>query len=720
MLFRNDLFRLDGSVYRLLESDTRTGWAWVIAIDQALAWPIRITCDELVGVTREEKNFAVVTHDSSAMRRKRDKAWERLQVLLTRGGKLYEPSQRQRAVEEVAGQLECSARTLQKDLRRYWQRGQTPEALLPDFANCGRGTLNLTSRRGTTPKQDYCIFQVTESDIEKFKSVIESIYLKDSRKTMPDVYLTLLQTHYQYSDGNGVSHIAPLGSRPTLRQFTRYMRKNYKMEVRIRGREGNKEFERNHRATLSTALADCQGVGDIYEIDASIADVYLVAKGDVNTIIGKPTIYFIVDRKSRLIVGFYFGLENPSWVGAMQAILSLSVDKAALCARFGVDYKPEDWPAHEVFPNQFMGDRGGDMIGRASNQAVDGFGISFTNAPALRPDFKGTVESTFKVSHEPIKDVAAAYDPPSNAMKRRGKHYEKDACWTLDDFSHVMLNVIISHNRKQMLNYELSIEELSSGIRPTPIELWNHGIRARMGQLSRYAEEYARLKLLPRAMAVVDDRGIQFLGCSYSCPQAVAQGWFIEAKKRRFKVDVSYDPRLVDNIYVYDPNGKSAPYRAELTQRSAKYSGLSSAETKYWESVRAGMRNEAGQTRLQNKADFRDSVAATVSAAAARLAREGTGKTRTARRADTKAARVEERRLERQETALPRGATPMADSSKHPAPLLAVPKNGNQMNVGPTAEVQPLSDASAELHPAGLSTRQEMLARARKQLTQTS
>src|SRR5690606_24251979 len=82
--------------------------------------------------------------------------------------------------------------------------------------------------------------------------------------------------------------------------------------------------------------SDCLGVGHYYEIDATIADIYLVSSEDVNKIIGKPTLYLIIDRKSRLIVGFYFGLENASWNGAMQAILCISENKRGLCARYGV------------------------------------------------------------------------------------------------------------------------------------------------------------------------------------------------------------------------------------------------------------------------------------------------------------------------------------------------------------------------------------------------
>ena len=78
----------------------------------------------------------------------------------------------------------------------------------------------------------------------------------------------------------------------------------------LRSRLGDSDYERDHRKVLGTVLNDCLGVGHLYEIDATIADVYLVSSEDPSKIVGKPTLYLIIDRKSRLIVGFYFGLEN--------------------------------------------------------------------------------------------------------------------------------------------------------------------------------------------------------------------------------------------------------------------------------------------------------------------------------------------------------------------------------------------------------------------------
>ncbi|MDC9611690.1 transposase, partial [Pseudoalteromonas sp. GABNS16H] len=73
------------------------------------------------------------------------------------------------------------------------------------------------------------------------------------------------------------------------------------------------------------------GPGARYEIDATIADLYLVAEDDPAPIIGRPVLYFVKDVFSRMVVGMYVGLENPSWVAAMVALSNAFSDKTTYC-----------------------------------------------------------------------------------------------------------------------------------------------------------------------------------------------------------------------------------------------------------------------------------------------------------------------------------------------------------------------------------------------------
>lgn len=690
MLYKNDIFLLNGARYRLLHADVESNVAWIISLEDRKAWPVCTSWVELAPLEPLSTPEAISPATSSelnpgnearlpevstgrghstgsliatpAMRKARDKSLELLGDLPSRVPAIFDPKQRGQLVAER--ERHGYARSaIYRNLRRFWQGGQTPAALLGGFNRCGRTSVSVTAGRGAKSRFGHITYQVQATDVGALTDIIERLYLRDSRHSIPSAYQRLLEQHYQTADGNGKFWIRPQGERPSLKQFEYFLRKNYPLEARLRGREGEKDFERDHRAVLDTVLSRCLGVGHQYEADASIADVYLVAARDRRRIVGKPTLYFIIDRKSRLIVGWYVGLENSSWVCTMQALLTVAADKRALCERYKVKYRPADWPAHEVFPGELIADR--ELLQKSSDQIADELCTRIVNLPSQRPDKKPVVETQFKLTRVRLQDGTPGFDPPENAKRRMGKHYEKDACLTLDEFSTIILEAIIEHNRRPMKDYELNFKELADEVLPTPISIWNHNIVTRAGSLTRFSEERVRLALLPRAEATVSEAGIRFGSCYYTCSEAIARGWFVAARKRRFKVMVSYDGRLVDSIYVRNPGprkGRCEVYRCVLTPKSEKFKGLSLAEVKAYEHFRDLLTPNIDQGRVQARADFHASTQPVIDEAMRGLKRAGPKKSRTARRADTRADRQAELRQERQD----HGALPHLFGSQDP------------------------------------------------------
>lgn len=660
MLFKNDIF-LDGGVrHRLLHADAGSGTAWTISLDDPKAWPVQRYWSEL------ETLLPLAAMDSSngqgpastslsatpAMHKARNKALEILGNITKRIPDIFDPTLRSQLVTERE-QQGYSRVSVYKHLRRYWQGGQTPVALLGAFHRCGRNDAGVTAGRGAISRFGHSTYQVEPSDCEAFADIIERVYLQDKRIKISHAFQRLLEKHYQSADGNGNLWVKPQGERPSLKQFEYFLRTRYSIELRMRMREGNKDFERSHRAVLDTILSRCQGVGHQYEADATIADVYLVAKSDRRRIIGKPTMYFIIDRKSRLIVGWYVGLENSNWSCAMQALLTISLDKRTICDRYSIKYEPSDWPAHQVFPAELIADR--EMLQKTSDQIADDLATCVVNLPAQRPDHKPVVETQFKLTRMRLQDGTPGFDPPENAKRRMGKHYEKDACLTLDEFTSIILNAIIEHNRAPMKEYDLSLQELTDEVEPSPIALWNHNIVTRAGALTRYSEERVRLALLPRGEATVSEAGIEFSGCFYTCPEAIQRGWFVAARKRRFKLMVSYDGRLVDSIYVHGTGNQGTRgevYACTLTPRSEKFKGLALTEVKAYEKLRILMTPSIEQGRIQARADFHARTNPIIDGAAKKLKAAGPKKSRTSRRADIKDDRQAELRQERHEAAV--------------------------------------------------------------------
>lgn len=543
-----------------------------------------------------------------------------------RNSNLYRRETRQTAIEEIAAEHKVSALHVRQLLRMAWQGGMTPEAMTPGFRHCGRNVHDGKPRGRKPTHADYEPYVWTPEMRAKAGALVRSMYLEDSTVSLQEVYDKFIRKHYSFVDPEGVIRPMPLGERPTERQLRSVLEAELTDSERHAARHSVADYDNNWAPTIGHVLQDCQGAGDVYEIDASQVDVWLVAREDGRTIIGKATMYLVVDRFSRLIVGYYVSLDAPSWAGATQAILSIFADKRALCERAGVTYDEADWPAHGLMPQRFFGDRG-EMVSHASDTIAEGLHTTVTNARALWSAGKGLVECTFKLVHVPMKRLRAGYEPARNTKIRRGKKYYRDAKMTLDQLRHQMLRIVVDHNRKAHTTYKLPASEIRAGYQPIPREVFTRSVRTHMGLLSHYDEQDVRFNLLLDGVATVTQDGISFGECLYTAPEAVKRDWFTQAAKRgHFPVHVRENPGLVDSIYVIDPTDPSRYFLAELTDYCAQFRGYTRAEVESL--VAHGKGNdvegkEGNLTLRMNKAEADERAGLTTKGKPARKTKDG-------------------------------------------------------------------------------------------------
>ncbi len=131
---------------------------------------------------------------------------------------------------------------------------------------------------------------------------------------------------------------------PTIWQMKHFYKREYKQAEIIQARSSKINYQKDISPLVSTATADVLGPGSRYEIDATIADIYVVSNSERRNIVGRPVIYMVIDVFSRMVVGMYVGLESPSYVTAMQALSNAITDKVDYCKNYGIEIKDEDWP----------------------------------------------------------------------------------------------------------------------------------------------------------------------------------------------------------------------------------------------------------------------------------------------------------------------------------------------------------------------------------------
>jgi putative transposase len=689
LLLINDTFEWRKSVWRFLK--TNDSVAYVIDTQCTRAEPRRVNVNELLGIPPKRNPVTPVTEPRKVSAKSKeflDKKWTREKPLFDSIDLLLDCDTRARLIPELAAQIGCAPATLETSCRRYWQRGQTKSALLPDYYNSGRHDGGTTAKRGRRPSKEneYAIYQLEQVDHDLIRKVIDEVYLrKDSCATAVDAYDHLIDNHYQYLDGNGESFERPLGERPTLRQFRHILKKLVPKEVRIRRREGDRSFVRDHAPALEDTIRDCLGVGHKYEIDASIADVLIVSQFDRSKVIGKATIYFIIDRRSRLIVGFYVGLETASWDTALEAILSIFEDKQALCTRYGVEYNPRDWPAHCVMSQNFVADHA-ELFSRYSDALTEHFNVTMENPTAEAPNFKPNVETQFARIKVTFR-TSPGFDPPEKKGMRRKKNYAKDAALTLFELVKHVLEAVIAHNRAPLANDLRKPDQVLRKVEKSPIGLWNDGMTQRSGKGRHYDYAEVMQYLLPTDTATVSRTEIKFKSLYYTSDDPILRRILVDLGDRREKLKVSFDRRCVDIIWIWTSDSRAVP--AVLAGMSADYSGLSFAEVAYIEKVRAQQQPHFDQMARDVKGEQRkrkNTLDAAARAHQAKLGRQSVN----SRTVDTVHTRAVEKAHERRELSERRakahGLTPPCD-------------NVVGMPVAPSTSKDADSTANTELSP---------------------
>lgn len=616
-LFINDIFELNDRTLRFVHVNSQKKLAYVIAIDGSKD-PIEWKLDALKAMRSDRKGGLVVVAEEPAQRPSpsakdvavRDTRWSRIESLVNHPD-IWNKELRPGLIREQAAKFKVSTKALRAYLRTFWAGGQNPDALLGNYHRSGRieesteGSLSITENSASGPqtivfapaKQHARGRWPTDKDHRPFPipAALREMILKDAKKQYEDdarisvngVTTAILNRYFALRDHNGdllldddgAAVLKPVGQRPSFRQIQYMLCKALVISAAFKRRHSAAEFDNNHAPSTGSVLDDTLGPGDVFEIDATVLDFWVVAKVSRKHVIGKPALFLVIDRASRLIVGFYLTLENPSWAEATQAILSISGDWRELCERLGVPYKESDWPAAGVMPNRFFGDRA-DMLTYESNALCDGVAVQVTNAPALMSADKPIAESGFRSLQTPLRQHAPGYEPPENVTQRRKKKYHKDACLDLDETAAVLLRLVIAHNRKAKEGYQASPEEILGGLSTAPIHIWQRAVEERMGAMSRMPIDLLRRKLMPRGTAKVHVDGIHFQGCVYEGKELGE--WLARASIRGvFDVQVSYTTNLVDVIVVHDKFVPGKQHEATLTSKSRAFKGYTFAEVKY-------------------------------------------------------------------------------------------------------------------------------------------
>ncbi len=561
---------------------------YTIDINNARAWPVYRRTDELTTALTSKAARVLETDPYACLirpedqlslkqRAHRDRYWELIEPLVSAVPLTFQRFDRSSLIHQLGKSCKRKG-TVYEQLRRYWQRGQTKNALIPLYERCGWRAPEKDS------KGQHCVrtkktgevsptklgkktrarvagksvgINVDEDVLRCFRAGRDLIY--ENRKGVPATaaYQKTLELFFRKDktrtrDGQLKFVVRDVNKIPTFRQFQYWLAKDHSPTRSQKARKGEHRFNLSGRAILGDSTQMASGPGSIFQIDSTIGDYYLVSSLDRNRIIGRPVVFLCIDLFSRLIVGFSVGLEG-GWVGAMLALYNASSDKVSFCAEYGVTIEQSVWPSCH-FPEGILADRG-EMEGYNADHLVNAFGVRIHNTAPGRADLKGVVERYIGRTNEKI----GKWVPGAVRKRERGdRDYRLDAVLDLHDLRKLLIVAILHHNKTTRLErYRLDADMIADHVEPVPIDLWSWGIKNRSGHLRKFPDDRLRLNLLPEVEASIHRKGLFCDGLYYSCDLARREEWFERASETNCKkVKLARDPRNITKAYLRLDGGR--------------------------------------------------------------------------------------------------------------------------------------------------------------------
>lgn len=557
----------------------------------------------------------------------RARAWEIIAPLVAQEPDIYDARWRGQMIARATAEHQVSHPTIYRYLRRYWQRGQTPNALLPDYCNSGgKGKVRQSSegiKRGRPRKNGaddgpglnadedirrifrvaiarYAASHDKFSRLGAYQQMLDEFFIErridpasGRVQAAPQRRAIMLPTFGQFNywldhdddrppevarrssgpgpgPGSGTSAIA--GAAHALRAVSR-VPVSGPFPVPVPG-----PISSPRMTTAATTAATGAGTvpaspwpsapgrpGASYQLDVVRAEVQLVSRADREQAIGRPHIYVVQDTYSRMITGIHVGLGAAGWSQAMLALANCGADKQRYSQQFGRRIEAAQWPGCHLPDTLFVA---APLAALAGAEWGDGGTLrtNFNLRCIAADQGAGDWQEVLARRFRLLApDVAAG---PGNAA---GAPCRLDGVLDVAQFTRIVIDCILYYNSRQ-----------PSPDAATPVALWDWGVEHRGGALKTYPEHLVRCSLMPVATALVGCDGIHFADSMYTCARAVQERWYERARQRGgWQVKVAHDPSNLDTIYLLDAAAPMQFHACHLADPSGVRRHLSAVEMAY-------------------------------------------------------------------------------------------------------------------------------------------
>lgn len=472
--------------------------------------------------------------------------------------------------------------TLLRMTLRFYYFGKSRFALLPLPSglrpNEGGYKHKLMKRKGrqSVLAQELGVnkFIVFEEDIS---DMIAS--LKTCLRRGP-TYQTLAHEEYlatKFRMRHPVEHKAYLnGEIPepvTLRQFKYVIKKHAELDENL---AKNLRSLARKKGFLGSITAS--GPGEIYEIDATIGRFYLVSDEEFPKLLGKPTIYFLIDRGSRFIASIYLSLRPPSYEEVRHLLLIAFTSRELRFKGMGIDIDDKRWPIGHM-PAVLCPDRGSDFMSSSMEQSVvQDLLIELTPLPPYCPDGKAIVERFIReikrrMAGSGIEGVYA--DRPIDPLaKKAAKKAEIAAVHTMSEAYRILIEYVVDHNNRPHTTLKRYKELVKNNVAPVPQAAYLWGLENITGlRKAPFTNEDYKKLLLSTGKASISNGVLRYKQRPYHPSNEAAFELGERSSTKAKSIDIRLDKTNPNEIFVVTKRREWALFKITLGA-SKELSGL--------------------------------------------------------------------------------------------------------------------------------------------------
>lgn len=424
---------------------------------------------------------------------------------------LKTPEQKTHFIQSVASEIG------DKKPPRSWA---TIKRWKKNFDESGRSLISLIGKARKRGNRTLRFDDSTEKLIEK----AINFYLTREQPSIMNAYKQLRLYAWQHKEKTG--NEIPILSYDAFRKRIDALDKYLVMEKRYGKRIADIRFKAYKKG--STAIRPLE----IVEIDHTPVDLMVVDE-ESRIPLGRPTLTSLIDKFSRMVVGFYFSFTPPSTLSVIECLRHAILPKTGLKELY--PSLNNDWPAHGI-PETIVVDNGMEFFSADFKEIIKSLGMNIVRSPVKNPTYKGAVERHFKsvaddlLKNKPGKTFSnifekGEYDPKKHAVISLSSLIEITHLWIVDQIN----------------------DTPNRSINTTPKRQWDSAISLYPVRLPKSIDAFNL------ALGKITTRKIQHYGIDFESLRYNSDELSLIRRQHTGEVTIKYDPNDLSRIYVLNP-----------------------------------------------------------------------------------------------------------------------------------------------------------------------